>query len=760
MPDVLDLVKARVRRRLPADARRSARWWLEARRAALRHRTGVVGGWTVLWRVGGGCELVPIEVAGPAPGEVTVAVRYSAVSPGTERARFLRLPHAQPELPHRPGNSAAGIVLAAGSGVELRPGERVAVMGAPHASVVTVPAAAAVRLPDGLELEAAATVRLGVISGLGPSLGRAGRGDGVCVLGAGLIGILAARLAAARGAAGVTIVARSRRKERVAAAQGVRRFLAASRPSDLEGLAADVVIEATGDPAAIDLALAASAPGARIVLLGSSRGGPRELDVARVRELGAELIGAHVDTLAVAGGPDADARAAADYLQLIADGEVRVDDLIEDRADPRECGLFYRRLATSPDVVGALFDWTRLQPARSPALGALLRRPDLGPAGNLPANAAPPPRRAVTASDDPFAGARGKLRFGLLGAGDIAVRNAAGIASAPNAELAACYDPVPELARDIAARHGGVAVDSAEALFEDPRVDAVFLCVPHHLHSPLALQAIAAGKHVVVEKPPANDLAGARAMVDAAARAGVRLTVCFPHRYDAAVVRARRLVEEGALGALGGGAISFLSDKPASYWSGGFSGRAQSDWRASRDKAGGGVLIMNLSHYVDLLLMFARDEVADVTASAAALEGPPDVEDAISAAIRFSGGALATVNGCSSVRGMPGASEVRLWGRDGHVEVEPVARIYTMRALDGVRAGRWQTFGELPDVPIRAVFASRFATAVTTDSEPDVTPADALAVQAVMAAAYQSAETGAPVRPGDLLAELPARAVA
>jgi predicted dehydrogenase len=152
--------------------------------------------------------------------------------------------------------------------------------------------------------------------------------------------------------------------------------------------------------------------------------------------------------------------------------------------------------------------------------------------------------------------------------------------------------------------------------------------------------------------------------------------------------------------------------------------------------------------------------VADVTASAAALEGPPDVEDAISAAIRFSGGALATVNGCSSVRGMPGASEVRLWGRDGHVEVEPVARIYTMRALDGVRAGRWQTFGELPDVPIRAVFASRFATAVTTDSEPDVTPADALAVQAVMAAAYQSAETGAPVRPGDLLAELPARAVA
>ena len=604
-------------------------------------------------------------------------------------------------------------------------------------------------MPDGLELDAAATVRLGVISGLGPALGRVGAGDDVLVIGAGLIGVLAARLSVAAGARSVTVAARSGRKERFAAAGGVDRFIAGPEPSDLAGLDAHVVIEATGDPAAIDLALAAAGPGGRVVLLGSSRGAAQPLDMNIIRDRRLELIGAHVDTLADA---DAEAAAAAAYLATLASGAVNVADLIGERADPRECGIFYRRLATDGDLIGALLDWTALEPAGHPALLGVLRRPDLGPAGQLPTAAAPPPQRAIRPPRAPFAGAAGHLRVGLLGAGDIAVRNAAAIALAPNTELVASFDPVRELAEDIAAQHGGVAVGSTEALFEDPRVDAVFLCVPHHLHAPLALQAIAAGKHVIVEKPPANDLAGAVAMTRAAERAGVRLTVCFPHRYDAGVAMARQLVEEGALGQLRGGAVSFLSDKPASYWGGGFSGRAQSDWRSSREKAGGGVLIMNLSHYVDLLLMFAREPVDEVTAAAAALEGPPEIEDSIAAAIRFAGGALATVTGCSSVRGLPGGSEVRIWGSDGHIEVEPTPRIYTMRALDGLRSGRWQTFGDAPEVPIRAAFASRFATAVATDRDPEVTAEQALAVQAVMAAAYQAAETGAPVRPADLLA--------
>jgi predicted dehydrogenase/NADPH:quinone reductase-like Zn-dependent oxidoreductase len=673
------------------------------------------------------------------------------VSPGTERARFLRLPHAQPSLPHRPGNSGAGVVLAAGPGVLLQPGDRVAIMNAPHASAVTVPRSAAVPVPAGLALEAAATVRLGVISSLGPDLGRVGAGDDVCVIGAGLIGILAARLSVAAGARNVTVVARSARKERFALAGGVRRFVAAPSPGELAGLDANVVIEATGDPSAIDLALEAAGPAGRVVLLGSSRGGPQPLDTGKIRARRLELIGAHVDTLKQR-DEDADARAASAYLATLASGAVDVADLVAERADPRECGLFYRRLATDRDLIAALFDWTELRPVGRPARARLLRRPDLGPAGQLPAASAVPPRGALVAPHAPFEGAQGRLRIGLLGAGDIAVRNAAAIAAAPNTELTAAYDPARELAEDIAARHGGVAAASPDAVFDDPRVDAVFLCVPHHLHAPLALRAIAAGKHVIVEKPPANDLAGALAMTDAAQRAGVRLTVCFPHRYGAGVATARRLVEAGALGTLRGGAVSFLSDKPASYWSGGFSGRAQSDWRASREKAGGGVLIMNLSHYVDLLLMFAGVEVDEVTATAAALEGPPEIEDSIAAAIRFDGGALATVTGCSLVHRLPGGSEVRLWGRDGHIEVEPEPRVYTMRAVDGLRPGRWQTFGELPDVPIRAVFVSRFATAVAEDCEPDVTPAQALAVHAAIAAAYASAETGTPVRPAELVA--------
>jgi len=190
------------------------------------------------------------------------------------------------------------------------------------------------------------------------------------------------------------------------------------------------------------------------------------------------------------------------------------------------------------------------------------------------------------------------------------------VAKADNSELVACYDPSTALAKAVADSHGAAVETTAEALFERRDVDAVFLSVPHHLHAPLALQAAEYGRHIIVEKPLANNLAAAQEMIEAAERANVVLSVCFPLRYKPEVVAARRMIAAGALGEFGGAVLNVLDDKPASYWLGGFSGRSVSNWRTSREQAGGGALIMNLSHYIDLLYALVDTEVDTITAAA------------------------------------------------------------------------------------------------------------------------------------------------
>src|SRR5829696_2438929 len=91
---------------------------------------------------------------------------------------------------------------------------------------------------------------------------------------------------------------------------------------------------------------------------------------------------------------------------------------------------------------------------------------------------------------------------------------------------------------------------TAEELVESPDVDVVHICTPNHLHVALAEAALAAGKHVVCEKPLATDLTGARTLVDAAAAAGTAAAVPFVYRYYATVREARERVRSGATGAV------------------------------------------------------------------------------------------------------------------------------------------------------------------------------------------------------------------
>jgi 2-desacetyl-2-hydroxyethyl bacteriochlorophyllide A dehydrogenase len=741
-------------------ARREAADWVRVRAAAAQRRRGLYRGWGIVWTHAGRgtVELRPVEVPAAGRGEVTVEVLASVVSPGTERAYYLRLPNAQPRIPYRPGYSVAGRVLAAGPGVtHVRVGDHVAATGAPHASVATVDADRVHPIPRSLEMSAAATVMLGVISGQGVRLARIAEGQTVCVVGAGLVGVLAQRIAAAHGAGPTTVVAASRRREAPARRGGAIEFLTADEDRVAE-LAAEVVIEASGSPDAINTAIGAAAERGRVVLLGSPRGRTARALLEQVRAKQLEIVGAHVNTLgyeAERTGSDATHEIAASYLQALADGAVRVDDVVERRLDPREAEIFYRELAGDAGVLGAVFDWTLVPDDERARRSSAIRMPDVSGRGADSTRSLARPARGRKNVDslvptlDPFADARGQVGFAIVGCGDIASDNAAAMAAAPNATLRACFDVDRTLAHDLASPHGADVTDSYDEVLDRKDVDAVFLSVPHHLHAPLAEQAAAAGKHVVVEKPPANDLPNALAMVKAAEEAGVVLSVCFPHRYQADIVAARRLIEQGALGEITGLTGELLMDRSPAYRLGGFKSKSISDWRDSREKAGGGVLVMNLSHYVDLLFHLTGLEAASVSAIAGSREAA-EIEDSISISMGLSNGAVGSVVGTTLARGSH-FTQIRIWGSHGQVAVGHEPRFYTLRSIDGLRTTRWQRFGRLPKTDMRASFVSRFATAVTTGSPPDISAREALGVQAFMEAAYASIDRGGPVRPGDLL---------
>jgi predicted dehydrogenase/threonine dehydrogenase-like Zn-dependent dehydrogenase len=684
----------------------------------------------------------------------------SIVSPGTERARYLKLPNAAMGLA-RPGYSGAGTVLEVGPGAdEFAVGQKVAVSGAPHMSVATVGAESVYAIPPGVAPGEAAMVHLGIICGQGVSKAELSPGRPICVLGAGPIGALTQRLASAAGAGPATVIARSRAKEAVARAGGAREFLALDEdPDAVADLAFAAVIEATGDPDAVSVAVAAAAPGATVVLLGSPRGVTSDLPVAEIRRKRLRLVGAHIDTLkaeARRSGQDRERQAGELFMLALADGRLSVSDMVGEALDPNEAGIFYRELAKGRHPGAAYFDWSLVENEERVGRGHLLKPPDISGRGldheRRPLSLT---RRSAAglAAPDPFAGAAGDLRIGLLGCGDIATNNAAAVASAPNAHLVACFDPVERLARGLGETYGARACRSSDELLSSPDVDAVFISVPHHLHAPLAKEALDAGRHVIVEKPLANTLADAVSIAEAAERAGRELTVCFPYRYDRNVVMARTLIEAGALGRLGGTHVRLLLDKPPSYWVGGFSGRSPSDWRSSRARAGGGVLIMNMSHYVDLVRHIVGMEVDELTASAATADEPSEVEDSMAVNFTLANGAFGTMLSASAVRGTI-SSELRFWGRDGHIRVEPTPRVYSLRAVNGLRAGRWHEFGGGPmaEQHVRSAFVSRFGTALAHGRPPEVSASDALAVQAFTEAAYRSAADGVRVRPADLLA--------
>ena len=238
-------------------------------------------------------------------------------------------------------------------------------------------------------------------------------------------------------------------------------------------------------------------------------------------------------------------------------------------------------------------------------------------------------------SDEGIAAESGKranaIRIGLCGIGRTGFgRVRREITALSECVISAGFDVIRERAEQLSAECGSTVHDSFESLLADDEVDVVVIATRSHQHAEMAIRALDAGKHVVVEKPMATTLAGADAMIAAASRAEGNLIVRHNRRFDPAFVTANRAVESGKLGT-----PHLIKVRHHEYV-------RRSDWQTLRE-FGGGQLLNWGPHLIDWALQLLGSPAADVWSDCRRIAAGGDAEDHVKLLIRGANGCVADV---------------------------------------------------------------------------------------------------------------------
>ncbi|HWQ56873.1 MAG TPA: Gfo/Idh/MocA family oxidoreductase [Bryobacteraceae bacterium] len=340
-----------------------------------------------------------------------------------------------------------------------------------------------------------------------------------------------------------------------------------------------------------------------------------------------------------------------------------------------------------------------------------------------------------------------QIGFGLLGTGLIAPFHAKAIQASPMCKLVAAADMDPARLEKLTGQFGCKGYGSLDGLLADPEVQVINVLTPNHLHYDAVLAAARAGKHVLIEKPPAMSLAEVNGMIAAGAENGVKIGVVLQCRTRKAVQAMRGAVAEGRFGKLYHADTYMKWFRSTDYYK-------MDAWRMSR-RSGAGVTIQQAFHYIDLL-QYLMGPVKRVHARMNNLAHPElQLEDTLLAFVDYLGGAQGVVQASTA-----------LWpGTDIRIEINGENGTAIM---SGERMDTWKFRDERPeDEEIRKIGSSAAATgatgaadlgfvdhmaliedmvcAIQGNREPMVTLSSVLPTLEWALAMYQSAKDNAPV---------------
>ena len=617
-----------------------------------------------------------------------------------------------------PGYSSAGVIVECGPEMRhFRTGDHVACAGvgyASHAEYNLVPQQLLTPIPDGVSCEEAAFVSLGAIAMQGVRQTAPTFGETVVVLGLGLLGQLAVQML---HAAGCHVIGSDPVPEKRALAEQLGAEVVCA-PETL----ADAVFEQSGGYGADAVVICAASKGSgvtrqacdlcrqkgRVVVVGAV-GLELEREPLYMKELDFRLSCSYgpgrYNPQYEEQGLDypigyvrwTEGRNMAEFLRLIAGGKVQVRPLISlERPVEAAAEAYQAVLEGAGGAIAALISY-----------GA----PDAKPS----ARAFTLPRRAAPA---------GAVGVAVIGAGAFAQAvHLPNLNQIPGAYLEAVVAQHGSKAKQAAQRFGAAqcATDYREAL-ENERVQAVIIATRHHLHKELALAAVAAGKHVFVEKPLALNVADAEEICAAVEARGVLLTVGFNRRFSVFARRAQRALS----GVRGPKTLVYRCNAgalPANHW-------------ALDPVEGGGRILGEAVHFYDFCCWLA--DGAPVSVRAEALGAPGSAaQDDVCAVLRFADGSVATVVYCTTGHAGLGKERIECFAGGQALVIDDFRGIsFAGFKEKSVKPGR-------EDKGQRALLA-HFIQAARGEAPLEITAADGLRATRVACQVLDAARQGAP----------------
>ena len=333
--------------------------------------------------------------------------------------------------------------------------------------------------------------------------------------------------------------------------------------------------------------------------------------------------------------------------------------------------------------------------------------------------------------------------MGIIGAGWPGVAHARGCAEAGGFKVVAVADLIPQRRRQIMSEFGATREHAeAKELIADKEVEAVSICLPNHLHAPVALDALRAGKHVICETPPTLDAKEAKKLAAAAAKKAKVLLYGFQRRFGGPEQAARQAAAKGYAGEIYHARASWTRTRGIPVGTG---------WFTDKSRSGGGALIDLGAHVLDLAwsLMGQPKPLAAFAATHRRLaehapnKGTFDVDDAAFAMLRFEGGPTLELAASWALNQPPQQQGIvcRLYGEKGAVDVYTPNGAVIYRQF--TPKGESKPVGLKPPRLVgHAAMMRHFRECITGKSQPHCGPAEGVALMQMIDALYRSAASG------------------
>lgn len=342
------------------------------------------------------------------------------------------------------------------------------------------------------------------------------------------------------------------------------------------------------------------------------------------------------------------------------------------------------------------------------------------------------------------------LKVGMIGAGGIGRVHMETFAKTEGAEIVAVTDVNREAAEKAAKDYGIARVhDSAEKLIEDPDLDAVIIGVPNKWHAPLAVKALQANKHVLLEKPMAIDLNDAKKIRDAALKSDRVLMISHQMRWEGPAMAVKEKVEQGELGNIYHAKTVWFRRKGIPGWG---------SWFTQKQMSGGGPLIDIGVHMLDLALyLMGNPKPVSVTGSTYAEFGPKkrgignwgtpnwdgvfDVEDIASAFIKMEDGSSLTLDVSWAVHmdtdSMP---FIHLMGSEGGASIRG-NKVKILKEIDN-EAKDFELVVDTDDKAARVRLSQHFIDCIREGKKPISDVMSGYTNNLILEAIYESSRTG------------------